>query len=98
MAVALIDDILKGGDLVTGIAMGAATVIVWPLIRPLLRPLAKTAIRGGISAYREVKSLYDGTMHGIGDLAKEAIEEIGPDLAREAAEGAVEEVAADLVK
>jgi hypothetical protein len=27
MAVALIDDILKGGDLVTGIAMGAATVL-----------------------------------------------------------------------
>jgi hypothetical protein len=37
-------------------------------------------------------------MHGTGDLAKEAIEEIGRDLAREAAEGAVDEVAADLVK
>jgi hypothetical protein len=36
---------------------------------------------------------YNGTMRSIGDLAKEAIEELGPDLAREAAEGAVEEAA-----
>ena len=52
--------------------------------------------------YREATRLYDGTVRGIGDLAKEAIEEIGPDLAQEAieeaGEKAVEEVAADLVK
>jgi hypothetical protein len=36
---ALVEDVLKGGDLVTGIAVGAAAVIVWPLIRSLVRPL-----------------------------------------------------------
>ena len=44
---ALVEDVLKGGDLVTGIAVGAAAVIVWPLIRSLVRPLAKTVIKGG---------------------------------------------------
>jgi len=99
---ALVDDVLKGGNVVTGLAVGAAAVIVWPLVRPLVRPLAKTAIKGGILVYREATRLYDGTVRGIGDLAKEAIEEIGPDLAQEAieeaGEKAVEEVAADLVK
>jgi hypothetical protein len=98
MAMALVDDVLKSGNLVTAIALGAVAVIAWPVMRPLVRPLAKTAIKGGISVYREATRLYDGTMRGIGDLAAEAIAEIGPDLAEEAVEGAVEEVAADLVK
>jgi hypothetical protein len=67
---------------------------VWPLIRPLVRPLAKTAIKGGILAYREATRLYDGTVRGIGDLATEAVEEVGTDLAKEV----VEEVGADLAK
>ena len=95
---ALVEDVLKGGDLVTGIAVGAAAVIVWPLIRSLVRPLAKTVIKGGISVYREAMTLYGGAMGSISDLTKEAIEEIGADLAQEAAEGAVEEIAADLMK
>ena len=41
---ALVDDVLEGGNVVTGLAIGAAALIVWPLIRPLVRPLAKTAI------------------------------------------------------
>jgi len=95
---ALIDDVLKGGNIITGLAVGATAVIAWPLVRPVVRPLVKTAIKGGILAYREVTPLYDGTVHGIGDLATEAIEEIGPDLAQNAAGKAVEEVGADLVK
>ena len=91
---ALVDDVLEGGNVVTGLAIGAAALIVWPLMRPLVRPLAKTAIKGGILAYREATRLYDGTMRGIGDLAREAMEEVGPDLAKEA----VEEVGADLAK
>ena len=58
---ALVDDLLEGGNVVTGLAIGAAALIVWPLIGPLVRPLAKTAIKGGISAYREATRLYDGT-------------------------------------
>ena len=91
---ALVDDVLEGGDVVTGLAIGAAALIMWPLMRPLVRPLAKTAIKGGILAYREATWLYDGTVRGIGDLAREAIEEVGPDLAKEV----LEEVGANLAK
>ena len=87
---ALVDDVLDGGNVITGLAIGAAALIVWPLVRPL----AKTAIKGGIVAYREATRLYDDTVREIGDLAKEAIEEVGPDLAKEAAV----EIGAELAK
>jgi hypothetical protein len=103
---ALVDDVVEGANIFTGLAIGAAALIVWPLVRPLVRPLAKTAIKGGILAYREATRLYDGTVRGIGDLAKEAMEEVGPELAQEAAEKigadlaeeAVEEIGAEVVK
>jgi hypothetical protein len=91
---ALVDDVLDGGNVLTGLAIGAAALIVWPLMRPLVRPLAKTAIKGGIVAYREATRLYGDTVREIGDLAKEAIEEVGPDLAKEAAV----EIGAELAK
>ena len=104
---ALLDDVLKGGNVVTGLGIGAVALIAWPLASPILRPLAKAAVKAGILGYREATKLYDGTMRGIGDLAREAIEELGGgDLAKETAEEAgtalakeaVEEVGADLVK
>jgi hypothetical protein len=70
---ALVDDLLKGGNLVTGLVIGAAAVIVLPLTGSLVRPVAKTAIKGGILAYREATKLYEGAVGGIGDLAKEAM-------------------------
>jgi hypothetical protein len=45
-AMALLDDILSGGNWVTGLAIGVGAVIVLPLAAPILRPLAKTAIKG----------------------------------------------------
>jgi hypothetical protein len=46
------DDILSGGNWVTGLAIGVGAVVVLPLAVPFLRPLAKTAIKGGILAYQ----------------------------------------------
>ena len=45
---ALFDDILSGGNWVTGLAIGVGAVVALPLAVPFLRPLAKTAIKGGI--------------------------------------------------
>ena len=39
---ALFDDIVSGGNLVTGLAIGAGALIIWPLVRPIARPIAKT--------------------------------------------------------
>lgn len=83
---ALIDDVLGGGNVVAGLAIGAAGLVAWPLMRPLVRPLAKAVIKGGVLAYREAERLYDGAAGGIGDLAKEAIAELGPEVVQEAVE------------
>jgi hypothetical protein len=91
---ALFDDLLSGGNWVTGLAIGIGAVVVLPLAAPILRPLAKTAIKGGILAYREAMTLYDVTAGGIGDLVKEAVQEVAPEMAAEA----VEEIGAELVE
>jgi hypothetical protein len=54
---ALFDDLFSGGNWVTGLAIGLGAVIVLPLAAPVLRPLAKTAIKGGILAYRGAAGL-----------------------------------------
>jgi hypothetical protein len=103
---ALFDDVLEGGNVVTGLAIGTAALIAWPLVSPILRPLAKTAVKGGILGYREAARLCDSTVRGSGDLAREAIVELGGDATKKAAEEVgtnlakevVEEVAVDLAK
>ena len=50
------DDILSGGNWVTGFAVGVGAVIILPLAAPI-RPLAKTAIKGGILAYQGAAGL-----------------------------------------
>ena len=79
----VIEDILGGGNWVTGLAIGVGALVVLPLAVPILRPLAKTAIRGGILAYR-------GASGWIGDLVAEAVAEGGGEAATQAVEAAAE--------
>ncbi|HYZ21295.1 MAG TPA: DUF5132 domain-containing protein [Rhodopila sp.] len=50
-----LEDIFKGGNLVTGLAIGVGSAIVAPVVVPalggLLRPAAKAVVKGGIVAY-----------------------------------------------
>jgi len=62
---ALFDDILSGGNLVTGVALGVGAAIILPLAGPILRPLAKNVIKGGILAYQGAA----GLIEDISDLA-----------------------------
>jgi len=48
----VIENILGGGNWMIGLAIGVGALVVLPLAAPILRPLAKTAIKGGILAYR----------------------------------------------
>ena len=32
---ALLDDVLKGGNLMTGLAIGVGALIAWPLVSPI---------------------------------------------------------------
>jgi hypothetical protein len=85
---ALFDDVLTGGNWVTGLAIGLGAVVVLPLAAPILRPLAKTAIKGGILAYRGAAGMFGG----LGDLVAEAVAEGGEEVVEEALEVAVEAV------
>ena len=52
---AFFDDMLKGGNIVTGLAIAVGTAVLVPVIAPavggVLRPAAKAVIKGGIGAY-----------------------------------------------
>ena len=74
---ALLDDVVNGGNLVTGVAVGAGALVAWPLIRLVARPVAKSLIKGGLIAYRGAEQLYAGAVEGDGDLVSEAQQEIG---------------------
>src|SRR5260370_17376141 len=76
-AMALFDDIVNGGNLWAGLAIGAGALIVCPLIGPVLRPIAKTAIKGGLIAYREAEQLYNDATQRIPEIAQDAQQEIG---------------------
>jgi hypothetical protein len=62
-------------------------------VSPILRALAKVVVKGCISGYHEAARLYDSTARGIGDLAREAIAELGDDGWKKASE-----VGTDLAK
>jgi uncharacterized protein DUF5132 len=76
---AFFEDLFKGGNIVTGLAIGVGAAVVAPLVAPavtnLLRPAAKAAIKGGIMVY---------------DRGREAVAQVG-----EAASDMVAEVRAD---
>ena len=74
---ALLDDVFNGGNLITGLAIGAGALIARPLISPIARPLAKTVIKGGLIAYRQAEQLYTGAIEGVGDIVAEAQQEMG---------------------
>jgi hypothetical protein len=74
---ALLDNVLTGGNLMTGLAIGVGALIAWPLIAPVARPIAKSVIKGGLMAYRQAEQLYSGAVEGIGDIVAEAQQEIG---------------------
>ena len=73
----VIGDFVIGGNVVTGLAIGVGALIAWPLLSPIARPLAKSVIKGGLIAYRQVEQLYAGAVEGIGDVVAETQQEIG---------------------
>lgn len=52
---AFFEDMLKGGNIVTGVAVAVGAAVLVPVVVPalggILRPVAKTVIKGGILAY-----------------------------------------------
>jgi hypothetical protein len=73
-SMALLDDVLNGGNVATGLMVGVGALIAWPLISPVVRSLAKSVIKGRtilLAAGRGV------AIEGIGDILTEAQQELG---------------------
>jgi hypothetical protein len=81
---ALIEDMFKT-NAVTGVAIGAAALVLGPTLFPaigrVLRPAAKTVIKGGLVLYRE-------TVGAIGDLTTDLVEEAKRELEQGSPESA----------
>lgn len=77
---AFFEDVFKGGNIVTGLAIGVGTAVVAPLIMPavggLLRPAAKTVIKGGILAYDQGRQ----AMARLGESASDMVAEARSDV------------------
>jgi hypothetical protein len=73
---ALIEDALKGGNIVTGLAIGIGAVVLAPLAVPVLRPLAKTALKAGLVAYDQARVAVAELNEQASDLIAEARSEM----------------------
>ena len=51
-----VEDVFKGGNIVTGLAIGIGGLILAPIVVPvvvaIVKPLAKVAVRGGVALYK----------------------------------------------
>ena len=76
---ALFDDIFKGGNIVTGVAIAVGTAVVLPVVAPALsnalRPAAKAVIKGGILAYDRSRQ----AMAQLGEMTSDMVAEARAD-------------------
>jgi hypothetical protein len=70
----LFEDMFKGGNLGTGLAMGLGAMVLLPVVTRIARPAAKAVIKGGITLYRQ-----SGIAEAADDLIAEARSEVDRD-------------------
>ena len=73
---ALFDDIFKGGNILTGLAIGIGAAIVAPAVIPALRPIAKSIIKAGLMAYDQGRVALAELNEHTGDIIAEARSEM----------------------
>jgi Protein of unknown function (DUF5132) len=73
---ALIEDMFKGGNILTGLAIGVGAAVVVPIVTPMLRPIAKSALKAGIAAYDQGRAALSELSETTGDLVAEARQEM----------------------
>ena len=47
----LLEDVFKGGNLLTGIGIAIGAALIAPAVMPILKPVAKSVIKAGLVAY-----------------------------------------------
>src|SRR5215470_13081419 len=69
-------DVLKGGNIVTGLAIGVGFALLAPVVKPFVRPLAKSAIKAGVAAYEHGRVALAELGEQAGDMVAEARSEM----------------------
>jgi hypothetical protein len=77
--VAILEDAFKGGNIVTGLAIGLGVAILAPAAISLLRPLAKSVIKAGLIAYDQGRAAVAELNARTGDMVTEARKEYEQD-------------------
>jgi len=73
---AFFEDIFKGGNIVTGLAIGIGAGVVAPALMPVLRPIAQTVIKAGLVAYDQGRVALAELNEQTGDVLAEARSEL----------------------
>ena len=80
-----VEDVFKGGNIVTGLAIGIGGLILAPVVVPLVvgivKPIAKVAVRGGVALYKSGRDAVVETGEAVSDIVAEAKAELhrGPE-------------------
>ncbi|APO68851.1 hypothetical protein IE4872_CH03251 [Rhizobium gallicum] len=69
---AILEDALKGGNVVTGLAIGVGAIVLAPLAAPLLRPITRTVLKAGLVAYDQTRVAVAEMNERATDLVAEA--------------------------
>ncbi|WP_414474710.1 DUF5132 domain-containing protein [Microvirga sp. M2] len=73
---ALFEDMFKGGNIVTGLAVGIGAAVVAPAVIPVLRPLAKAVIKASLVAYDQGRVALAELNERTSDIVAEARAEL----------------------
>jgi hypothetical protein len=73
---AIFEEALKGGNVVTGLAIGVGALVLAPLAAPLLRPITKTILKAGLVAYDQSRVAFAEMNERASDLVAEARSEM----------------------
>jgi hypothetical protein len=82
---AIFEDAFKGGNIVTGLAIGVGFALLAPIIVPVVRPLAKSVLKAGVSAYEHGRVALAELNEQTGDMIAEVRSELDEESATPAA-------------
>lgn len=67
----MFEDALKGGNIVTGLAIGVGVLMLAPVVKPLVRPVFKSILRAGVTAYEQGRVALAELNEQAGDMVAE---------------------------
>lgn len=68
--------LLKGANIVTGLAIGIGAGVIAPMLAPILKPFANSAIKAGLVAYDQARVAFAELNERTGDVMAEARAEV----------------------